>query len=81
MDGHLIGFHGVRRTEENALHPIAITKHMEQLVYKNFDLVKEFEVDYSAFHSRDGAGAAVKDILLGHFEEIFDKVSQCSMLY
>nr|XP_009757416.1 PREDICTED: midasin [Nicotiana sylvestris] len=75
LDGHLIGFHGVRRTEENALHPIAITKHMEQLVYKNFDLVKDFEVDYRAFHRRDGAGAAVKDILLGHFEEIFDKTN------
>ncbi|KAK4348719.1 hypothetical protein RND71_031474 [Anisodus tanguticus] len=73
LDGHLIGFHGVDRTEETPLLPIAITKHMEQLVYKNFDLVNEFKADFCAFHRQDGVGATVKDILLGNFEEIFKK--------
>ncbi|MCD7451959.1 hypothetical protein HAX54_014223, partial [Datura stramonium] len=75
LDSHLVGFHGVRGMEETPLHPIAITKDMEQLVYKNFDLVNEFEVDFHAFHRQDGVGATVKDILLGNFEEIFDKTN------
>ncbi|XP_059279886.1 midasin isoform X2 [Lycium ferocissimum] len=73
LDGHLIVFHGVGRTEETPLHRIAITKDMEQLVYKNFALANEFEVDFRAFHRQDGIGATVKDILLGNFEKIFDK--------
>ncbi|CAN4116387.1 unnamed protein product [Withania somnifera] len=73
LDGLLIGFHGVRRTEETPLHPIAITKDMEQLVHKNFDLVNELEVDIRAFHRQDGVGATIKDILFGNFEEIFNK--------
>lgn len=76
--------------EETPLHPIAITKDMKQLVYKNFDLVNDFKVAFRAFHGQDGVGEpvkdivhgnSVKDILLGNFEEIFDKVYQCSMLY
>lgn len=90
MDSYLIGIHGVGRKEETPLHPIAITKDMKQLVYKNFDLINDFKVDFRAFHGQDEVGVTVKDIvlgnsikdiLLGNFEEIFDKVSQCSTLY
>lgn len=81
MDSYLIGFHGVERKEETPLHPIAITKDMKQLVYKNFDLVNDFQVDFRAFHRQEEVGATIKDMLLANFEEIFDKVSQYSMLY
>ncbi|PHT84114.1 hypothetical protein T459_12557 [Capsicum annuum] len=75
LDGHLIGFHGVKRKEETQLHPIAITKDLEQVVHKNFTLVSKLEVEFRAFHRQDGVGATVTDILLGNFEEIFDKTN------
>ncbi|KAG5612477.1 hypothetical protein H5410_023758 [Solanum commersonii] len=84
LDSYLIGIHGVGRKEETPLHPIAITKDMKQLVYKNFDLVNDFKVDFRAFHGQDEVGVTVKDIvlgnsikdiLLGNFEEIFDKTN------
>ncbi|XP_049392138.1 midasin isoform X1 [Solanum stenotomum] len=84
LDSYLIGIHGVGRKEETPLHPIAITKDMKQLVYKNFDLINDFKVDFRAFHGQDEVGVTVKDIvlgnsikdiLLGNFEEIFDKTN------
>lgn len=75
LDSYLIGFHGVERKEETPLHPIAITKDMKQLVYKNFDLVNDFQVDFRAFHRQEEVGATIKDMLLANFEEIFDKTN------
>ena len=74
LDLHLLGDNRAKATCEALLLPYGVTKHMEQLVNDNFKWIRTFKDNLSAFSREDREGATVKAILLGHFEEVFEKV-------
>ena len=41
---------------------------------KNFQAIKEFEEHLLAFRKQDVDRSSVKEVLLSHFEELFEKV-------
>ncbi|XP_071901315.1 midasin-like isoform X1 [Coffea arabica] len=75
LDLHLLGDNRAKATCEALLLPYGVTKHMEQLVNDNFKWIRTFKDNLSAFSREDREGATVKAILLGHFEEVFEKAS------
>lgn len=48
---------------------------MEQLVSDNFQAINEFEKHLLAFRKQDVDRSSVREVLLSHFEELFEKVS------
>lgn len=42
---------------------------------KNFQAIKDFEEHLLAFRKQDVDRSSVKEVLLSHFEELFEKVS------
>ncbi|XP_052182550.1 midasin isoform X2 [Diospyros lotus] len=75
LDSYLVGHDRVVATSASAsLHPIVVSKQMEQLVSQNFQMMKEFEVHLQAFRCQDEDKRSVKEILLSHFDDIFKKV-------
>ncbi|KAJ6959314.1 midasin isoform X1 [Populus alba x Populus x berolinensis] len=51
--------------------PYIISKQMEQLVYKNFQVIKEFEEHFLDFHKQDWNRSFIIETLLGHFDDVF----------
>ncbi|CAK7356902.1 unnamed protein product [Dovyalis caffra] len=51
--------------------PYVISKQMEQLVYKNFQVIKEFAKHFFDFRKQDWNRSFVIEALLGHFDDIF----------
>ncbi|XP_010530743.1 PREDICTED: midasin-like [Tarenaya hassleriana] len=50
-----------------------VTNQMVKLLLKNFDTLKELEEQYSSFH-REGMGkSCVRDVLLSHFDPVFEE--------
>ncbi|CAH9088613.1 unnamed protein product [Cuscuta europaea] len=61
---------------ETPLHPCGITEHMEKRLTQNFELIKSFENELHSFRRQIGDGeAAVENILLEHFTDIFEKAN------
>lgn len=61
------------------MHPHGVNKEMEQLVHQNFLLLREFEDHLCDFRKQYVDGGSVKDVLLGHFEDILGKVCMNSI--
>jgi midasin len=74
LDYYLLGQNRTITTLADSSHCYIVTKQMEQLVSKNFLAIKEFEEHLLAFHKQDVDRSSVKEVLLSHFEELFDKV-------
>ncbi|KAJ6734341.1 MIDASIN-RELATED [Salix purpurea] len=51
--------------------PYIISKQMEQLVYKNFQVIKEFEEHFFDFCKQDWNRSFIIETLLGHFDDVF----------
>lgn len=81
LDLHLLGDNRAKATCEALLLPYGVTKQMEQLVNDNFKWIRTFKDNIIAFSREDREGATVKAILLGHFEEVFEKASVMAEQY
>ncbi|GFQ03816.1 midasin [Phtheirospermum japonicum] len=81
LDRHLLGSYEDNTMIGFALHPYGVTKEMEQLVDQNFKLIKSFENNLSAFHVQEDQQGAVKNILLGHIEDLIAKARNAEGLY
>ncbi|CAK9179916.1 unnamed protein product [Ilex paraguariensis] len=73
LDNYLLGRDRVITTMGALLCPFGITKQMEQLIYQNFQFIREFEQNLRAFCKQDLDEGSVKEALLAHFEDIFEK--------
>lgn len=56
------------------MHPVVVSKDMEVLVTQNFQLVKELQEHILALHKRITDKRSLENVLLGHFEDIIEKV-------
>ncbi|CAL5443785.1 unnamed protein product [Camellia sinensis] len=75
LDCYLIGLDRVVTSLAISLHPCVVSKQMEQLVFQNFRMIKEFEENLGAFLRQDEDRRSVKMVLLGRFEDILKKVN------
>lgn len=57
-----------------SLHPVVVSKNMEVLVIQNFQLIGELQQHVLSLRVRGINKRSVLDILLGHFEDIIEKV-------
>ncbi|KAK6125035.1 hypothetical protein DH2020_041213 [Rehmannia glutinosa] len=81
LDHHLLGSFEDNTIRGVALHPYGVTKEMEQLVDQNFELIKSFEKNLSAFHVQEDGQGAVRNILLGHIEDLLTKARNAEEFY
>ncbi|KAL3632042.1 hypothetical protein CASFOL_025026 [Castilleja foliolosa] len=81
LDRHLLGSYEDNTMIGFALHPYGVTQEMEQLVDQNFELIKTFENSLSAFHVQEHQQGAVKNILLGHIEDLILQARSAEELY
>ncbi|KAL7162677.1 hypothetical protein ACSBR2_043041 [Camellia fascicularis] len=75
LDRYLIGLDRVVTSLATSLHPCVVSKQMEQLVFQNFRMIKDFEENLGAFLQQDEDRRSVKMVLLGRFEDILKKVN------
>lgn len=73
LDKYLLGC--VRAVSAGPLRPYVVSKAMEQLVYKNIQVIQEFEEQLLHFRNRDWNGSSVIETLLGHFDDALRQVS------
>ncbi|KAK4479548.1 hypothetical protein RD792_015065 [Penstemon davidsonii] len=73
LNHHLLGSNEDITAVEIVFHPFGVTKEMEQLINQNFELIRTFEKNLSAFHGHEDEKGAVEYILLGHFDDLFTK--------
>ncbi|KAK2975328.1 hypothetical protein RJ640_013841 [Escallonia rubra] len=74
LDLYLLGHNkSITTLEVVNLHQYGVTKRMEQLVHKNFLVIKEFEDHLSVLIKQDVHGVSISGALLGHFKDIFEK--------
>ncbi|XP_065866775.1 midasin [Euphorbia lathyris] len=71
LDKYLL--HRVRDMSTAPLRPYVISKHMEQLVHENFEVVKEFEEHLMHFSKQELNGSSVVEALLSRFNDAFQK--------
>lgn len=57
------------------LQPFVVTEQMKELVIQNFEAINIFRDYHSALSKRIANRNSVETILLGHFDEVFEKVS------
>ncbi|KAL2243207.1 UNVERIFIED_CONTAM: Midasin, partial [Sesamum indicum] len=81
LDHHLLGSCEYIAMVGIALHPSGVTKEMEQLVNLNFQLIKTFERNLLAFRGQEDEQGAVRNILLGHMEDLCAKAHIAEELY
>ena len=75
MDDYLLGRNRVLTTVATSFYPPVITKQMEQLVFQNFQVIREFEECLCAFQRQEVDRRSVQEVLLNRFEDIIKKVS------
>ncbi|KAK4395085.1 Midasin, partial [Sesamum angolense] len=81
LDHHLLGSCDDTTMVGITLHPYGVTKEMEQLVNENFQLIKTFERNLLAFRGQEDEQGAVRNILLGHMEDLCAKAHIAEELY
>ncbi|KAL0354500.1 UNVERIFIED_CONTAM: Midasin [Sesamum radiatum] len=81
LDHHLLGSCEDITMVGTALHPYGVTKEMEQLVNQNFQLIETFERNLLAFRGQEDEQGAVRNILLGHMEDLCAKAHIAEELY
>ncbi|KAL2462441.1 ATPase [Forsythia ovata] len=74
LDRYLLGGNRDITAVGAVLNPYGVTEEMEQVVNQNFQLIRKFEDNLSAFHKQDG-NRAVQEILLGQFRDLFEKAN------
>ncbi|XP_040370504.1 midasin isoform X3 [Rosa chinensis] len=76
LDNYLLG-------PERTIQPsqsFITSKQMEKLVIQNFEVIRQFEAHLLAFQAQD-VKCSVKDILLHHLLEIFEKVKLLEVVF
>uniref|UniRef100_F6HXY6 Midasin n=2 Tax=Vitis vinifera TaxID=29760 RepID=F6HXY6_VITVI len=73
LDDYLLGRNRVLTTVATSFYPPVITKQMEQLVFQNFQVIREFEECLCAFQRQEVDRRSVQEVLLNRFEDIMKK--------
>ena len=74
LDNCLLGQKEVISTPACVLQPYVVTEQMKELVIQNFEVINIFREHHSALSKRVANQSSVENILLGHFNEVFEKV-------
>lgn len=74
LDNCLLGQKEVISTPASVLQPFVVTEQMKELVIQNFEVINNFREHHSAFSKRVANQRSIENILLGHFDEVFEKV-------
>lgn len=80
LDDCLLGQKEVISTPASVLQPYVVTDQMKELVVQNFETINIFREYHSALSKRVANRSSVENILLGHFDVIFEKVCLRSFL-
>lgn len=75
LDDELLGDGNSTIKLTTSMHPVVVAKDMEVLVVRNFQLIREFQEHVVALRARGVNKRSVEDVLLGHFADIIEKVS------
>ncbi|KAG8656474.1 hypothetical protein MANES_04G142500v8 [Manihot esculenta] len=65
--------HRVGDTSIGPIRPFTISKKMEQLVWKNFQVIKDFEEHLIEFRRQNLNRSSVMETLLGRFDDVLEK--------
>ncbi|KAJ9190362.1 hypothetical protein P3X46_001577 [Hevea brasiliensis] len=65
--------HRVGNASTGPVRPFVISKKMEQLVYRNFQVIKEFEEHLIDFRKQDLNRSSVIEALLGRLDDVLEK--------
>lgn len=74
LDNLLLGRDRILTSVTAPLYPYVVSKQMEQFVLQNFQMMKEFEKHLHALREQDEDRRSVKEVLLGHLDDILKKV-------
>lgn len=66
--------HRVGDTSIGPIRPFTISKKMELLVWKNFQVIKDFEEHLIEFRRQNLNRSSVMETLLGRFDDVLEKV-------
>lgn len=74
LDNNLLG--GDRDITRVPASPylFVVSRQMEALVSQNFQIIEDFKKHLDGLVVSNGVRSSVKETLLGHFKEVFDKV-------
>ncbi|XP_021720497.1 midasin-like [Chenopodium quinoa] len=72
LDNELLGDDNSAIKASNSMYPIVAGKDMEELVKKNFQLIREFQEHVLDLRVQVNK-KSIEDVLLGHFSEIIEK--------
>ncbi|KAG7014001.1 Midasin [Cucurbita argyrosperma subsp. argyrosperma] len=75
LDNCLLGQKEVISTPASVLQPYVVTEQMKELVIQNFEVINIFREHHSALSKRVANQSSVENILIGHFNEVFEKSS------
>lgn len=73
LDTYLLGCNEAITNLTSCVHPYIISKQMEQLLFQNLDVIKEFEDDLSTFRKKDHEKNSVIETFLNHFNEMLNE--------
>lgn len=74
LDNCLLGQKEVISTPAMVLRPYVVTEQMKELVSQNFEVINIFRDHLSGLSKRVANQRSIENILLGHFDEVFEKV-------
>lgn len=74
LDYYLIGGTNVIAPVTTTSHFFFVTEELEQLVYKNFNVIKDFNEHLQVSLKQDVDRNTVRDVLIHRFQEIIAKV-------
>lgn len=74
LDNYLLGQKEVISTPASILQPYVVTEQMKELVSQNFEVINIFKEHLSTLSKRVANQRSIENILLGHFDEVFEKV-------
>ncbi|KAE8646507.1 midasin [Cucumis sativus] len=75
LDNYLLGQKEVISTPASILQPYVVTEQMKELVSQNFEVINIFKEHLSTLSKRVANQRSIENILLGHFDEVFEKSS------
>ena len=76
LDNYFVGRDGSIATLAGTIRPYVISEQMEQLVFHNFQVLREFEEQLAVFTKQDFEKSSILESVLSHFDERFSKVSR-----
>ncbi|XP_038899709.1 midasin isoform X2 [Benincasa hispida] len=75
LDNCLLGQKEVISTPASFLQPYVVTEQMKELIIQNFEVINIFREHHSDLSKRLANRRSIENILLGHFDEVFEKSS------